>query len=155
MTNTEQSREGFEKWCLNNGYDIARVYRLPEDYANCATATEWHLWNDAWQSRQPEIDALKAEIARLTEQNAQATAMCQSSFARDQERQLELAKVHADLEFLRATPTAPADMVEALREAVNGMGGSYAVWAPKAEAALSRYEAAQQEQRTTASANQS
>jgi bisphosphoglycerate-dependent phosphoglycerate mutase len=53
----EGEREGFEKWAKRDGYDTKK------DSLGEYTSIHTHITYESYQSRQPEIDALKEEVS--------------------------------------------------------------------------------------------
>lgn len=53
------TRDGFEKWAIKEGYAVKDF--IADQYPYLSTQAAWN----AWQARQQEIDALKAEIEKI------------------------------------------------------------------------------------------
>lgn len=83
-------RENFEKIARQKGMDLTRD---GEFYFNDDTQASWH----SWQSRQPEIDALKQELSNCHAVNEVANR--------------EIDRLKAEVERLKAVPTPLAHSI--------------------------------------------
>ena len=62
----EKDREDFEKWKKARSLHLEITIRDSNgDYQYLETRRDWYVWWNAIATRQPEIDALKAENERL------------------------------------------------------------------------------------------
>lgn len=95
--NVADSRALFEKWAISQGRKISTV-RNPllnrEDYNHVGTAISWY----AWQARDPEIEALRAQVLPEREVLVKLLAAIPSEV--DMQRLLEFSGLD-DVELLQ------------------------------------------------------
>jgi hypothetical protein len=91
MTNTEQSREAFETYCRKNQYVTTQNHDGTYNWSN--TQDAWL----AWQSQQPEIDALKVEVEKYKTLHQSATRLMNEAQTREEEATGRIAELEAKL----------------------------------------------------------
>lgn len=89
----------------------------------CHTAGPWKVFEHSW-----------AETSILADGFEHAICCLDINHATEESQEDDAAVMAANARLIAAAP----DLLAALQEAVDGMGGSYAEWAPKASATIAR-----------------
>ena len=99
----EKDREEFERWAKDDGLDVSKLDGI--DYYSSRTSAA----KRAWQSRQPEIDALKTEVHNLHNKLIDAIWTRQARDAEITKQQEENAALKAEIQLAQASERKAAE----------------------------------------------